>query len=300
MKKIFVPDGNWYLWRAFHTNRSIQSLDEVIPYQLLNMICKDALAVQADYVIVAFDGPRVFRHKIYPQYKANRTGRENDGLTDAENADPGESIRDKVYGCLPAIFSLFDKIGLTYYMPKIYEADDVLCSIAKAYGEQYKVICGTQDKDAYQYLSDVVWLYDASAKGKDGKRKPKYIRPKDAERIKGVKIKQMVAYQTLIGDKLDNIMPIKGMTPSKVKKILNEHGSINRWAAADKEAKRFLTIHTEHIRLNRRLVTLVDQAIPPGRPEEWRLRKKKAEDSRLSRTYHDFHARLYPKSHGLF
>jgi len=264
------------------------------------MICNDALAVKADYVLAAFDGPQVFRHKLYPQYKANRTGRENDGRTDAENAEPGETLKDQVYACLPAIYSLFDKVGLVYYTPKKYEADDVLCSVARAYGKEYKVICGTQDKDAYQYLSETVWLYDSASKGKDGKRKPRYVRPKDAERIKGVKIKQMVAYQTMIGDAGDNIKPVKGMTPGRVKKILNEHGSITQWGRADPDAKVFLAAHAEHIRLNRQLVTLVENALPPGRPEEWKLRKKKPEDQYLSRGYHALHDFFFPKTRGLF
>jgi 5'-3' exonuclease len=300
VERIFVPDGNWYLYRAMHTVNSSRPLEQVLPYNLLSMICGDAARVQADYLIVAFDGPKVFRHKVYPDYKANRTGKHNDGMTDAENAEEGESDKDRMYACLPYIFELFDKIGLTYYVPKIYEADDVLCSIARKYEAQYRIICGTQDKDAYQYLSDMVWLYDSSAKAKDGTKRPKWIRPKDAEKAKGVKISQMVAYQTMIGDKGDNIDPVKGMSPKKVRDILTEHGSITRWGQSDKEASRFLRVHSEKIQLNRKLVTLVDKALPPGQPEEWKLLKKKPDDRFLSRSYHELHSIIWPKTKGLF
>jgi len=301
MERIFVSDTNWYLYRAMLVaGKSSRPIEQSLPYALLSMICGDALAVGANYVLAAFDGPKVFRHKIYPAYKANREGRNNDGRTDAENAEQGESDKDRMYACLPYVFELFDKIGLAYYVPKIYEADDVLCSIARKYGSTYKIACGTQDKDAYQYLSDTVWLYDSSAKGKDGKKKPKWIRPADAEKIKGVKISQMIAYQTLLGDMGDNVQPIKGMDKRVVKKILTEYGSITRWGRANKANAKFLTIHSERIQLNRKLVTLVDTAIPPGDPKEWKLLKKKPNDRFLSRSFHELHNLLWPKTKGLF
>jgi 5'-3' exonuclease len=301
-KKIFVVDSNWYIYRAFSVlkNKMHRPMEEALPYALLGMICNDAIAVGADYVIAAFDGPKVFRYKIYPEYKANRTGKIGIADSDAENAEDGTTDKDRMYACLPYVFQLFDKVGLSYYVPKIYEADDVLCSIARKYGGDYKVICGTQDKDAYQYLTDYVWLYDSSAKGKDGKKKPKWIRPKDAEKIKGVKIRQMVAYQTMIGDKGDNVQPIKDMSPAKVKKILKEHGSIKRWGLSHKDNARFLTVHSVKIALNRKLVTLVDTAYPPGDIAEWKLTKQKPKDRWLGAGYHELHNFMYPKTKGLF
>lgn len=275
---------------------------DVLPYKLLSLIMKDAIAVKADYVIVAFDGPRVFRNTIYPEYKMNRSGKKKPTKDDVDSDREGESLRDQVYGCLPYIFELFDKIGLAYYTPKKYEADDVLCSVAKMYVGEYRIICGTQDKDAYQYLDGacLIRLYDSSAKGKDGKRKPRYITSVEAEAKKGVTVEQMVDFQTLIGDELDNIMPIKGMTPSKAKKILAEYGSIRNWYKKAKKERAFITSQLEHLRLNRKLVTLVENALPPSKPEEWKLLKKKPSDNSLPYMYHEFHATQYPKTKGLF
>lgn len=281
------------------TSRPIQ---EVLPYSLLSLICSDAVWCRADYVLVAFDGPRVFRHKIYPAYKANRTGRTNDGMTDAENADrDGGTEKDIVYGCLPYIYRLFETIGLTYFVPKFHEADDVLNSVAVEYGDDYQVIGGTQDKDAYQYLTKPsIRLFDSSAKDWLGKKKPKYITSQMAEKKKGVSVEQMVDYQTLIGDDGDNIKPIKDMTPGKAKKILAEYGSIRNWYKKDKESKVYITENLEHLRLNRKLVTLVPDVLPSSKPEEWKLLKKKPNDKDLSRSFHNLHLQMFPKTKGLF
>lgn len=300
LKRIFAIDGNWYLWRSFHTTKTSRALNEVLPYNLLSLICKDAVAVRADYVMVGFDGNKVFRHTIYPEYKANRSGKAASPSDDDTDHD-GTTIKDMVYGCLPDIYNLFNSVGLVYYTPRKREADDVLCSVARHYGPIYKVICGAQDKDAYQYLENPnVILYDSSAKSKDGKRKPKYIGRAEAEKKKGVKVEQMVDFQTLIGDELDNVMPIKGMTPGRAKKILAEYGSIRNWYKKDKESKAFITSQLERLRLNRQLVTLMDDAVPPTEVEEWKLLRKKPNDKYLSRSFHELHLQLWPKTKGLF
>lgn len=303
LKRIFVIDGNWFLWRCAHTLKTNRPWTDALPYALLSLVCNDAAAVKADYIIVGFDGPKVFRKKIYPEYKANRTGKVDNGTSDAENATTdGTSMRDQVYECLPYIYKLFESIGLAYYAPKIYEADDVLCSIARAYAGDYQIVCGTQDKDAYQYLDEhgLIRLYDSAAKGKDGKRKPKYIGAAEAEKKKGVRVTQMVDYQTLIGDELDNIHTIRDMTPSRAKKILAEYGSIRNWYKKDKENRAYITSRMEHLRLNRKLVTLVEDALPSSKPEEWKLLKGKPNDRFLSRSFHELHSLQWPKSRGLF
>ena len=293
-KRLMVYDGNWYLHRAFHTLRTSRPIEQVLPYHFLSMICRDALAVKATHILIAFDGPDVFRYKVYPDYKSGR--REKRGApVDAENAEPKADL----YQYLPHVYALLHKLGIVFYQPKNHEADDVLCSVAKTYGDRYKVICATADKDAYQYLTPNVRLYDSSAKGKDGKSKPRYIDVAYAERKKGVRVYQMVDYQTLIGDPGDSVPPIKGIGPAKAKKILEQYGSIKNWHKECTEDKEFITAQTDNIRRNRKLVKLVETVLPPNNLEEWKLRQKHPEDKFLSRSFHDYLSFLYPKSKGL-
>lgn len=292
---ILAIDGNWYLHRAANTLRTHRPVEEALPYHLLSMIAKDALAVKADYLLVTFDGPSVFRYKVYPLYKASRHEGKS-APVDAENAEPKVDI----YSYLPHIYALFQKVGIIFFQPKFHEADDVLNSVAKAYGDEYTVIGGAQDKDGYQWLTDHCKMYDASAKGKDGKPKPRYIDIAYAEKQKGVTVAQMVDYQTLIGDKGDDIPPIQGFGPAKAKAVLAKYGSIKNWHKECKADREFITAQADNIRRNRKLVKLVDDVLPPNELAEWKLRKNHPVDKGLSRNFHEYINYLYPKSRGLF
>lgn len=297
---IFLPDGPWYLHRIFFTTKTNRPLIEVIPFRLLSLICKDALAVRAKYICCAFDGPDVFRYKVYPLYKSARSK----GQAHADRSDDGYSSSASeldVYDFLEPIYELFSKVGMGFYQPKKYEADDVLCSVANKYKDKYRVIGGTSDKDAYQYLDKYVSLYDSSFKDPQTKKPaPRFITLDDAEARKGVRVDQMVDYQTLIGDKGDSIPPIQGYGPVTAKNLLEKHGTLQAWykQSTGKE-RRFIQENLELFRRNRKLVQLVDTCVPPSGPDEWKLYKEKP-DLSLPGSYHDLHSVLYPKTKGLF
>lgn len=296
---IFVPDGPWYLHRIFFTTKTNRPLTEVIPFRLLSMICKDALAVRAKYICCAFDGPDVFRYRIYPLYKSAR----KDGKVaekDHTYEGPAASELD-VYDFLEPIYELFSKVGIGFYQPQKYEADDVLCAVANRYKDKYRVVCGTSDKDAYQYLDENVSLYDSSYKDPQTKQAaPRFITAADAEKRKGVRVDQMVDYQTLIGDTGDSIPSIKGYGPVTAKNLLKTHGTLQAWykQSTGKE-RRFIQENLELFRRNRKLVQLVDTCAPPSEPDEWKLYKEKPEIS-LPGTYHDLHSVIWPRTKGLF
>lgn len=296
--RLLIVDGNWYLWRCFYTAEAVhRPLEQIIPHKLLGMICKDALAIKAERVLVAFDGPKVFRYKIFHAYKSSRAGRSGSIDVDGENSN---AVAADAYAYLPHVQSLFALVGLPIFQPRHREADDVLRSCAHAYGREHDVVCGTQDKDNYQSLAEAV-LYDSSAKGPDKKPRPKYIRRQEVERKFGITVEQMVDYQTLIGDRGDDIPPIKDMDKGRAKKVLNEFGSIRGWYKnGGPEVRRFLTTQQSKLARNRKLVELTLDAVPPEDPKEWRLRKEKPNDPELSRTFHDYHSFQWPKSRGLF
>lgn len=319
LETLFVVDGNWYLHRAFYTLKTRRPYSEALPYHFLGMIVKDALVLKARYLLVAFDGPKVFRHKVYPLYKVNReadmkvTQREEPDEEDLDEVGEGDvqkpSVKD-IYDFLPNVFDLLTKVGVAYYQPRRREADDVLCSIARRYSIHsddpprvpvVSFVGGCQDKDAYQYvIGPHVRLHDTSAKGADGKPKPKTIDEATVLAKTGLRSDQQVDYQTLIGDGVDGIPKIKGFTPARVKKILKKYGTLRRWYSRDKEAKAELDPLMVDLRRNRKLVTLTEDALPPGEPSDWMVPKKKPKDPYLSKNYHEYHLFLWPKSKGLF
>jgi len=281
--KILAIDGNWYLHRRWFTLKTSRSIEEALPYAFLSMIMKDACAVKATHLLVGFDGPSVFRYKVYKEYKGTRH-------KNTEGGDTEDSSKE-IYSYLPAVQRYLESAGIAWIQPKKYEADDVLASVAKQFGRgKAKVILGCRDKDTYQVLGPRVSIYDSALDP------PEYIEVATAEAKKGVKCSQMVAFQTLIGDPTDNIPQYK--TPSEAKKILKTWGSIKNWYAnGTREEKLWLKTHHVDLHINRQLVELVSNLELPDLQELVVPKLKKTNMPKYWYAYQDF---LYPKSRGLF
>jgi DNA polymerase-1 len=170
---IFCCDGNAYMHRAFATLNSSRPTAVAFPFHLASMICKDATAVKAKHLLVAFDGPDNFRYGVYEKYKYAR--REKQGIG---GGGPASSTTG-IYSYLGAIKNYFLHAGIPYYMPEQHEADDVLCSVATRYYQDYDIVCGTNDKDSRQFLREGVRMYDSRHKDKDKKPDPIYITHED-------------------------------------------------------------------------------------------------------------------------
>lgn len=214
----------------------------------LSMICKDALAVRATHLLVAFDGANVFRYSKDPNYKATRNHNNND--CERFKNSLGISVSE-IYNYLPDIISLLTELGISYCQPDTFEADDVGCSAASLWKN---VIIGTKDKDSYQFLREDVSLYDSSYK-KDGKPYPRYITKEIAEKSKNIPVDRMVLYQTLIGDKIDNIPSV--LSPAKARNLINKyHTYKNIIKNCDDSTRIHLKANTARMMLNKELVTL--------------------------------------------
>ncbi|QRE00303.1 ribonuclease H [Burkholderia phage BCSR5] len=301
-KILFVVDGNWYLHRCAHTTKTKYDFGKKLISNFLSLLFKDALAIRATHIVVAFDGPKVFRHKVFKGYKANRGETKQKGGKVVVVQDDDEEGHD-LYQYYPQLFEALAKVGVSFYQPTKYEADDCLCSCAHAvmntsYFDAF--VGGAQDKDAFQYLlKKHVRLYDSSAKGKDGKPKPRYI---DADYVVakfGVKPRQMVDYQTLIGDKIDNLDGLPGYGPKTAAAKLKEWGSLKKWhEGASKADKRFLAEHQAKLVRNRKIVRLVPDVLPPFDLRQTEV-SKVTKVKNLSASYHEYMNFLYPKSKGL-
>ena len=276
MERIFTVDGNYYLHRLFHTiGTTSKNPGPAIANAFLAKVCKEALSLRADYLIVSFDGDAVFRYDIYPEYKGER----------------GDN--DEVYTHLPSLLRLLKSAGIPVIQKKKVEADDVMCSMAHKYHDTHTLYMGVRDKDAFQYLLwSSVMLYDSS--NKVGKTYvPLTLTEEHVIAKTGLLPSQQRSYQALIGDKVDNIPSILG--PATARKGLLKHKTIKAWCAADPEFRKVIQSVRPQLDLNNKLVTLVpDLKLPP-------LRKvMKSENTELPRAYWDYMNFLYPKTKGLF
>lgn len=233
-KRTLGVDGNWVLHRAFHTqNYEAQDPGAIIMRNFVSMVSKDAILAKADHVLVAFDGARIFRHKLVSDYKANRPV-----------SDDGRSPYDYLDGLL----TYLGECGIPYRQHHKYEADDVLCTLSHV--TDGKLFVSTKDKDAYQYMTPDVQLIDGTVKPN-----PRILKYGDIEAKFGVPPEQALDLQTLIGDGMDNVPEL--VSRAKAIKGLKKWGSLKKWLAGDPELRSSLRGKQEQLRLNRKLVRLV-------------------------------------------
>jgi len=267
--KIFVVDGNWYLHRVFYTQKFESANPALsISRRFVSLVCKDALAVKAKTVLVAFDGERVFRYQLDKQYKGNRVGKDEKG----------------VYDHLGFLLEYLARCGLPAIQLSKYEGDDILCSVAT---QNENVVVGAGDKDGYQYLREGIVMYNSVIKPE-----PRLITHKDVERIFGVPPHLCLDYQTLVGDKGDNVPSLLG--PKTAQKGLVEHGSLKKWLVADKKVRAQLRPDKDRLALNRKLVRLVPDLKVPIKAIKW------SSDSELPKAYFEYKQFANAKTRSLF
>ena len=137
-KEVYLIDGSAYIYRAYHaiaplSNSRGQPTHAVFGF--VNIVHRLLREKTPEYMAVAFDsrGP-VFRHEMYPAYKANRPPMPEDLAIQIP------AIKDFVRACnIP----LFEETGV--------EADDIIASAARFLAAQgFRVIIVSGDKDLLQ------------------------------------------------------------------------------------------------------------------------------------------------------
>ena len=247
MSKILAVDGNFYLYRIFFTQRPHPELGTEMARRFLALVCKDAHAVSARRLIVAFDGPKNFRRALDDGYKTNRA-----------------RIGPSPYDHLQIIIQYLLDAGINTVQYREYEADDVLCSVAM---QNQEVVAACKDKDAYQYVRPGITLYDSTHKV-DKKPAPLSTDCAGVLARFGVKPSQCVDYQCIVGDKIDTIPNI--VKPSVAKRGLAQYGTLKNWIAEDREFRIVLKPNRERMILNRRLVRLCGDLDVDIKPTQWK------------------------------
>jgi 5'-3' exonuclease len=156
------------------------------------------------HVILCLDTPPYDRRKaIYPDYKANRTP--------AEASEKAQKRR------------LYDECKrLGYQMARVRgeEADDVIATLARAYGERCPdVRLVGADKDLAQCVTQNVRQMVPAI----GERAAELRGPDRVLEKYGVHPHQIPLYLALVGDKSDNVPGVPGIGPVKAVALIAEH-----------------------------------------------------------------------------
>ncbi len=260
MKTLTVVDTFGFFFRAYYALPSLSSKSG-FPTGLLtgfiNFIHKFINEHSADYIIFAIDSEKKsFREELYPKYKANRKKAPEDLILQLKVAIPW-----------------IEKMGFATIGVERFEADDVIASIAKlAKREKLNVKIISNDKDLYQLIDNkTVLIYDWVKKSLIDEQKC-------LEKF-GVKPKNFVDFQALVGDSSDNIPGVKGIGVKKASKLINEYQTLeeiykNIENIPTERTKKLLLEGKEEAFLSRELVKLRDNLFAKLDFEKFKLKNE--------------------------
>jgi DNA polymerase-1 len=225
----------------------------------------------ADYLIAALDmaGP-TFRNDLDSNYKAHRP-------------PPPEDLVIQE----PLIHQVLEAMRIPFLMQEGFEADDIMATVAsEGAARGLDVFLCSADKDCRQLLSSKVKILNL--------RKQEMMDSAALVADWGVRPEQVIDYQALVGDSVDNVPGVPGVGAKTAAKWLQEHGSLDaiiknpdivsggpKVKAALKEA-----ITNGKLALSKRLVTL-DTRVPMAL--DWEGWKRRDWDGqRLLELFHEF------------
>ena len=212
MKKVILVDGNNLLFRSYFATAysgNMMKNSKGFPtnglYGLVNMLNKIIREEKPEYMLVAFDKGKTFRHEKYLDYKGGR------------NETPDD---------LKKQFSVAKKLvplmGIKCFEIDNYEADDIIGTYSKMalIDPEFETTIVSSDKDLLQLINEETEV--KLLKQKD------YIRMNEEKFIDtyGIKPIRMIDLKGLMGDASDNIPGVKGIGEKTALKLLQEYDSL--------------------------------------------------------------------------
>jgi DNA polymerase-1 len=205
--RVFIVDAHSLIFQVFHALPEMSSPRGEQVGAVYGFV-RDMLYLieekQPDALICAFDlsGP-TFRNQMYEAYKAER----------------GE-MPDELVGQIPKIERVLDAMSIPVLTCEGYEADDVLATVARLCDEAgANCFLVSGDKDCRQLITDRVAVYNI--------RKDQVF---DAAALRaewGIGPDQVVDFQALVGDKVDNIPGVPGIGPKTAQALLESFGTLD-------------------------------------------------------------------------
>lgn len=212
MKKVILVDGNNLLFRSYFATAysgNMMKNSKGFPtnglYGLVNMLNKIIREEKPEYMLVAFDKGKTFRHEKYLDYKGGR------------NETPDD---------LKKQFSVAKKLvplmGIKCFEIDNYEADDIIGTYSKMalIDPEFETTIVSSDKDLLQLINEETEV--KLLKQKD------YIRMNEETFMDtyGIKPIRMIDLKGLMGDASDNIPGVKGIGEKTALKLLQEYDSL--------------------------------------------------------------------------
>ncbi len=246
--RMYLIDAHALIFQMFHAIPAMNAPDGR-PTNALFGVVRDLFylhdEVKPDYLWCAFDLPGpTFRDAIYPEYKKHRP------------PPPDDLILQ-----VPLIYQVLEAMNLPILSAPGFEADDVMATVAaEAVKRGTEVYICTSDKDCRQLINDHVHLYNM--------RKRIAFDSKSLKEDWGIEPRQVVDFQTLVGDSVDHVPGVPGIGAKTAAKLLTQFdtldnliASVDEVGAARIKANLKAAIAANSIEMSRKLVKL-DPAVP--------------------------------------
>lgn len=210
--KLFLLDAYALIYRAYYAlikspRVTSKGFNTSAIFGFVNTLEEILKKENPTHIGIAFDPPGpTFRHEAFEAYKAQR------------EATP-EVIRESV----PVIKEILKAYNIPILEVPMYEADDVIGTLAKKASEEYEVYMMTPDKDYGQLVDQNIFIFKPGFRGNEFT----IMGVEDVKERYGLKDpKQMIDLLALMGDVSDNIPGCPGVGEVTAKKLIAEFGTV--------------------------------------------------------------------------
>ncbi len=252
-KKLAIIDGKSVFYRGYYAMPNLSTKDGTPTggvYGFAAMSLELIKKLKPDYVAVAWDKPKTNirkRLEIYPEYKAGR------------KAAPPD-----FYAQIPILYDLLRAFGWPLYEIDDYEADDIMCTLAKAADKEgLETMLITSDLDALQCIGKHTHVYAL----KKGFSNIERFDIEYFEQKHGIEVEQFLDLKSLKGDSSDNIPGVPGIGEKTAVQLLQAHktldGVYDNLALIKETVRKKLEAGKESAYLSREVARLYDDAPVP-------------------------------------
>lgn len=222
MAKLFLLDAYALIYRSYYAfirspRINSKGLNTSAVMGFCNTLHEVLTKENPDYIGVAFDHGKTFRHEAYPPYKAQR-----------------EETPEDIKLSVPIIKDILKAYRIPILQVDGFEADDVIGTVAtKAGSDGISTFMLTPDKDYGQLVKPNVYMYRPRHGGGYD-----IIGEKEIEEKYGIPTpSQVIDLLALMGDSSDNYPGCPGVGEKTAVKLINQFGSVEALLANTNKLK---------------------------------------------------------------
>jgi len=226
-------------------------------------------------VVICWDGPHsgLRRKNLFPKYKANRNKDWKRGSVKAFDFLNEQEQSDNFVMQIKRVQEYLDLLPVKVIRIPYVEADDIIAVYAQKLAETSQVIIYSSDADFKQLVNDNIQHYNPIAK--------KFTTRESFIAEKGIDPKNYIIFKCASGDKSDNIPGVRGIGEATILKLFPElkgddiitikevleksrrvgFSTLRDYTPGDRNKYKLISDNSEQIKLNYRLMQLIDPEI---------------------------------------